>query len=180
MCNSHDCWLKAYRRLVGDFARLGSMLQFLICLSAAQLFQFQLASLRAAPGQLVSMAVYSTPGGGQRLASCQTLEGSFSAVWTAAIARKDAFCSIFRDLQDLHSFPPLQSQILQIFRDFFRENFRIFSDFCKILLNFCVISAKINKILTQICKISDIRMVQKDANLVDFEKCYKMRLCSLS
>ena len=75
---------------------------------------------------------------------------------------------------------PLQSQILQIFRNFFRENFRIFSDFCKILLNFCEISAKINKILTQICKISEIRMVQKDANLVDFEKCCKMRLCSLS
>ena len=76
--------------------------------------------------------------------------------------------------------PPLQSQILQIFRNFFRENFRIFSDFCKILLNFCEISAKINKILTQICKISDIRMVQKDANLVDFEKCCEMRLFSLS
>ena len=110
----------------------------------------------------------------------QTSDGSFSAVSTATIASKDAFFCIFRDLQDLHSFAPLQSQILQIFRKFFRENFRIFSDFCKILLNFCEISAKINKILTQICKISDIRMVQKDANLVDFEKCYKMRLCSLS
>ena len=83
-------------------------------------------------------------------------------------------------LQDLHSFAPFQSQILQIFRNFFRENFRIFSDFHKKLLNFCELSAKINKILTQICKISEIRMVQKDANLVDFEKCYKMRLCSLS
>ena len=83
-------------------------------------------------------------------------------------------------LQDLHSFAPLQSQILQIFRKFFRENFRIFSDFCKIFLNFCENSAKINNILTQICKISEIRTVQKDANLVDFEKCCKMRLCSLS
>ena len=35
------------------------------------------------------------PRGGQRLAGCQTLEGSFSAVWTAAIARKDAFFTIF-------------------------------------------------------------------------------------
>ena len=50
------------------------------------------------------------PRGGQRLAGCQSLEGSFLAVWTAAIARKDAFCSIFRDLQDLHSFAPLQSR----------------------------------------------------------------------
>ena len=106
-----------------------------------------------------------------------TSDGSFSAVSTATIASKDAFFSIFRDLQDLHSFAPLQSQILQSFRKFFRENF---SDFCKILLNFCEISAKISKILIQIWKISELRMVQKDANLVDFEKCCKMRLCSLS
>ena len=42
----------------------------------------------------------------------ETLEGSFSAVSTATIARKDAFFSIFRDLQDLHSFAPLQTQKL--------------------------------------------------------------------
>ena len=59
-----------------------------------------------------------------------------SAVWTATIASKDAFFSIFGDLQDLHSFAPLQSQILQIFRKFFRENLWIFSDFCKILRKF--------------------------------------------
>ena len=118
----------------------------------------------------------------QRKTGCQTSDGSFSAVSTATIASKDAFFCIFRDLQDLHSFAPLQSQFLQIFRNFFREKFRIFSElnFCKFLLNFCEISAKINEILTQICKISEIRMVQKDANLVDFEKCCKMRLCSLS
>ena len=63
---------------------------------------------------------------------CQTSDGSFSAVSTATIASKDAFCSIFRDLQDLHSFAPLQSQILLIFRNFFRENFRIVSDFLQI------------------------------------------------
>ena len=56
---------------------------------------------------IVFMAVHSTPGAGQRLAGCQTLEGSFSSVWTATIARKDAFCRHFRDLQDLHSFAPL-------------------------------------------------------------------------
>ena len=55
----------------------------------------------------VTMAVYSTLGGGQGLAGCQTLEGSFSAVWTATIATKGSFCSVFRDLQDLHSFAPL-------------------------------------------------------------------------
>jgi len=42
--------------------------------------------------------------------SPQTLGGSFSSVSTAAMARKDAFCSIFRDLQDLQSFAPLKSQ----------------------------------------------------------------------
>ena len=36
-----------------------------------------------------------------------TLEGSFSAVSTATIARRDAFCRIFQDLQALHSFAPL-------------------------------------------------------------------------
>ena len=44
-------------------------------------------------------------------ANHQTLEGSFSAVWTATIASKDAFFCIFRDLQDLHSFAPLESQV---------------------------------------------------------------------
>ena len=40
----------------------------------------------------------------------QTLEGSFSAVWTATIATKYSFCRVFRDLQDLQSFAPLRSQ----------------------------------------------------------------------
>ena len=43
-----------------------------------------------------------------QLSNCLTLEGSFSSVSTATIARKDAFCSIFLDLQDLHSFAPLE------------------------------------------------------------------------
>ena len=64
--------------------------------------------------------------GGRRLAACQTLEGSFSAVWTAAIARKDAFCSIFRDLQDLHSFAPLRTQICSVSHQSFSRFFRDF------------------------------------------------------
>ena len=97
---------------------------------AAALDEAEAKALRA------TKAAYAAP----------TSDGSFSAVWTATIASKDAFFCIFRDLQDLHSFAPLQSQILQIFRNFFRENFRIFSDFCKILLNFCEISTEINNI----------------------------------
>ena len=50
------------------------------------------------------------------------LRSSFSSVSTATIARKDAFCSIFRDLQDLHSFAPLRYQ-------FFSKNFVSFSFF---------------------------------------------------
>ena len=38
-----------------------------------------------------------------QLSNCLTLESSFSSVSTATIASNDAFCSIFRDLQDLHS-----------------------------------------------------------------------------
>ena len=46
-----------------------------------------------------------------QLSNYLTLEVSFSSVSTAAIARKEAFCSIFRALQDLHSFAPLESQV---------------------------------------------------------------------
>ena len=43
-----------------------------------------------------------------RLSNFFTSGGSFSAVSTATIMRQDVFCSIFRDLQDLHSFAPLE------------------------------------------------------------------------
>ena len=39
-----------------------------------------------------------------------TFDGPFSAVWTATIARVGAFWSIFRDLQDMQAFAPLQIQ----------------------------------------------------------------------
>ena len=53
----------------------------------------------------------------------ETLEGSFSAVSTATIARLGSFYSIFRDLQDLHTFAPLQTQ--KISKNSF-ENFEFF------------------------------------------------------
>ena len=43
--------------------------------------------------------------------SPQILRRSFSSGWTATIARVGTFFSIFRDLQDLHSFAPLESQV---------------------------------------------------------------------
>ena len=53
-----------------------------------------------------------TYGGGYRLPwrTGQILRGSFSAVWTATVARVGAFCNIFRDLQDLYAFAALRSK----------------------------------------------------------------------
>ena len=64
----------------------------------------------------------------------QTLEGSFSSVSKPIFATKYSFCSIFRDLQDLQTFAPLQIR-----------NFRYFSIFRKklqILLNFVIFRLK--------------------------------------
>ena len=49
-------------------------------------------------------------GSNSTIAHYLTLKGSFAGVWTATIARNDAFCSMFRDLQDLHSFAPLRTE----------------------------------------------------------------------
>merc|ERR1711965_10948 len=40
----------------------------------------------------------------------ETLESSFSSVSKPIFATKMSFCSIFRDLQDLHSFAPVETQ----------------------------------------------------------------------
>ena len=40
----------------------------------------------------------------------QILDGSISAVSKPIFARKYSFCRVFRDLQDLHTFAPLQSK----------------------------------------------------------------------
>ena len=74
----------------------------------------------------------------------ETSEGSFSAVSTPIFATKYSFCSIFRDLQDLHSFAPFfhRSEFIN-FVDF-RQTFVIFcSKFCKFsyfLIKFIVFS----------------------------------------
>ena len=51
--------------------------------------------------------VHSSPA---QFSRSETLEGSFSAVSTPMFATKYSFCSIFRDLQDLHSFALLRIQ----------------------------------------------------------------------
>ena len=63
---------------------------------------------RSGLAQLVMHGCLFDPrGGGQGLAGCLTLAGSFSAVWTATIATKDAFYSMFQILQDLPPFATL-------------------------------------------------------------------------
>ena len=73
--------------------------------------------------------------------SGQTLEGSFAAVSTLLIARKDAFFSIFRDLQDFHSFAPLRIQnFSKNLLHFFRIFIRILQKFSQNFLSFSEIS----------------------------------------
>ena len=73
----------------------------------------------------------------------QTLEGSFSAVSTPIFASKASFCSVFRNLQDCHTFAPLETQNLHkflsnffIFLLKFQQKSRFFSNFHRILHQF--------------------------------------------
>ena len=65
------------------------------------------------------------------------------------------------------------------FADFCMQFLQNCAEIFRSLQNFATFSAKTPKILTKICCISAIRAVQKNANLVDFEKFCKMRLSSL-
>ena len=47
--------------------------------------------------------------------SAKTLEGSFSAVSTPSFASKYSFCNVFRDLQDCHTFAPLETKKIRKF-----------------------------------------------------------------
>jgi hypothetical protein len=64
------------------------------------------------------------------------LKRSFSTVWTATIARKDAFCSIS---QNLHKIPPECEKFRRLvhhfsFRDDASKKSEIFKNFAKILI----------------------------------------------
>ena len=79
----------------------------------------------------------------------QTLEGSFSAVSTPIFASKYSFCSVFRNLQDCHTFAPLEAQnlckFLSNFFTFllkFQQKSRFFS---KISSNFAPILMKFSQ-----------------------------------
>ena len=101
--------------------------------------------------------------------SHKTFRGSFSAVWTATIARNDSFCSIFRDLQDLQSFAPLRSQNLQKFCIILRE-FSQFSRILHIFAGFFRTSVIFHHFSPKFSQNFESGAVQKQMNLVDLEK----------
>ena len=72
----------------------------------------------------------------------QTLEGSFSAVWTATIARKDAFFSIFHNLRKYEADSEKFCRPLHQFSNF-RQFFQInFWQICKFSLQFAIFRRK--------------------------------------
>ena len=89
---------------------------------------------------VVSRARLMTGGGYRLLASGQTLEGSFSAVWTATIATKYmySFCIIFRDLQDYQNGFPIFAifQFLCTVFSKFHKIFPIFVEICRFRSDF--------------------------------------------
>ena len=92
-----------------------------------------------------------------------TLDDSFSSVWTATIARVDAFCSIFFNLQDVPSFAPLQTQILQVFCRFFAKfaefNSANFANwFCKFCKSDCNNFSELLQNLLNFAKICHFSM----------------------
>ena len=74
---------------------------------------------------------------------CKLLAGSFSAVSKGSFARKYAFDSIFQTPQDLHTFAPLQSQIVlektiwKFSNDYVRGNSTTCWLICKICKQCC-------------------------------------------
>ena len=77
-----------------------------------------------------------------------TLEGSFSAVSTATIARVGAFFQIFRDLQDLHAFAPLQTQNISYFHQKFEDFSSNFRNFANVHLFFFVFLTDFDEIFS--------------------------------
>ena len=86
-----------------------------------------------------------TGGGYRLLASQQTCRGSFSAVSKPIFATKYSFFSIFRDLQDLHTFAPLQTPKFCKFLRFFKTILRIQLDHLVDLEKCCKMSIWLQK-----------------------------------
>ena len=95
-----------------------------------------------------SRARLMTGGGYRLLASGQTLEGSFSAVWTATIATKYSFFHIFRDLQDYQNGFPIFAifQCLCTVFSKFRKILPIFVEICRFRSDFDEIFSEFHEI----------------------------------
>ena len=81
---------------------------------------------------------------------------ALSAVSTPIFTTKYSFCSVFRNLQNFHSFAPLKTRNFSKIPSNFVENmteFYKFSKFCKIPKN----SAKFRIQLMKFCKFSEFR-----------------------
>ena len=108
-----------------------------------------------------------------QVSNCLTLDGSFSAVSTATIARKDAFFSIFRDLQDLCAFAPLRSQNFskKLVQNFARMKFHFIS-FQPKSMKFALFSTKFQRNFVGISR----RCAEDDKICRYFDKsCGKVR-----
>ena len=90
----------------------------------------------------------------------QTLDGSFSSVSRPIFASKYSFFSIFRDLQDLHTFAPLQIQNFSKFSSTFFS--RIFQE----ILEFLSLESEIRNFSDWILRI----FVGISRNLSEFSK----------
>ena len=96
---------------------------------------------------------------------CNFLAGSFSAVSKPNFTREYAFCSIFQNL------PDSQAEIFEIWQNF--AKFLTFAFFKFFLLKFhrnCWFFKPI------FCENFEIAAVQKDANLVELEKCCRTHI----
>ena len=92
----------------------------------------------------------------------RSLESSLAAVSTPIFATKASFFSIFRELHDLHTFAPLQSQNFQNFAQHFGENFEIFKSsfakFCWYVLKSVIFRREFHGFLPEFRRISAVLM----------------------
>ena len=95
-----------------------------------------------------------------------TCKGSFSSVSKPIFATKYSFCSIFRDLEHWHSFAPLKTENIS---KKMPNVFELFVKFLTKFRNFWIRSGGFSRV----CPLPKKR-VQKNANLVNLEKCCKM------
>ena len=100
--------------------------------------------------------------------SGHTLDGSFSSVSRPPIARVGAFFTVFRDLQDCHSFAPLRIQ------NFSKNLPKIFHNFTDFLQNFAKFLSKFGQISTKFHQNFTARKVPHPLLISDASGCFRM------